>query len=391
MGTTAIVVVAPETLPVPPVKGGAVQTVIFELGRRLQGYKQTILAPDDGQLPGKERIGDLEIQRLAFVRRMKRKQKETERNDYLKKVQNQLSRLKPALVHIHNRPQFVLGIRRTIPQAKLILHLHNDHLSALPAEKQEEVVKGCHRIVCVSEYLAKKVQKAHKSFQHKIEVVRNGIDTERFFPVKGDGAKRKLRRSYGFSPDDVLLLYVGRIVPQKGLHKVLQAFRQLELRKRRNVKLLVVGTSAFGSEEQSAYERYVKKMSEKLKDRIVFAGYVPHDGLPDCYRLADLFVAPMRWNEPFGLVIGEAAASGLPIISSRRGAIPEMVKDRQTGLLLPAKFTSRELAQKIAFLLDHPSVRKRLGKAARERIKKTFRWESASGKLKMIYKKVLGE
>jgi glycosyltransferase involved in cell wall biosynthesis len=125
--------------------------------------------------------------------------------------------------------------------------------------------------------------------------------------------------------------------------------------------------------------------------KVVLTGFIPPPSMPRAYLLGDVFVGPSQIEEGLGLVFLEAAAAGLPIIASRQGGIPEVVRDGFNGLLLRQKDDAAELAEKIIGLLGDASLRQRLGQQGREWVRSEFSWERIAGTLEEFYDEVMGQ
>jgi len=138
--------------------------------------------------------------------------------------------------------------------------------------------------------------------------VYNGLDAEQF--------------PFSESHDDYLL-YVGRIVPEKGIYHAIQ------VAKRTNHKLLIIGPVY--KDTQNYFNRYIKPY---LDDRIQYLGYTEHDKLGPYYRKAKAFLTPLQWEEPFGMTMLESMASGTPVIALNRGSAPEIVVNGKTGFVV---------------------------------------------------------
>ena len=106
------------------------------------------------------------------------------------------------------------------------------------------------------------------------------------------------------------------------------------------------------------------------------------------YQSADIFVNPVIWEEPFGLVNIEAMATGLPVISSKVGGITEIVVEGETGLLIPPN-NIQALVEAIERLLDDEKLRVKMGKEGRRRVERFFTWETHVNKLISLYNKMV--
>jgi len=121
---------------------------------------------------------------------------------------------------------------------------------------------------------------------------------------------------------------------------------------------------------------------------VTFTGRIERKELARLYSTAEIAVSPSLY-EGFGLPAAEAMSSGLPIIATRAGALPEVVgKDGETGILVPPAEPDA-LAAAIKRLLDDEPLRKRLGEAGRKRVQSNFSWEQAAKKTVQVYEELL--
>jgi glycosyltransferase involved in cell wall biosynthesis len=160
------------------------------------------------------------------------------------------------------------------------------------------------------------------------------------------------------------LVFVGDCVRRKGLEYLVESLVPL---KKHDLHLHVVGRNG----RDPAYDELIKGLIEKngLEDRVTFHGRVDGSAKRKLLRGSQVFVLPSLW-EGYGMVIAEAMSCGLPIIGTRVGAIPELVKDRLNGILVPPA-DSRSLAGAISYLIDNPLVRQEYGKESR-RLSRSF-------------------
>jgi 1,2-diacylglycerol 3-alpha-glucosyltransferase len=189
------------------------------------------------------------------------------------------------------------------------------------------------------------------------EVVYNKIDTQRFYKGIDSSAVRD-KHQLGNAP---AILYVGRISPHKGIHLLIKAF-SLVRQQIPNAKLLVVGKHTFPN-----YSRKVRRMAD---DSVIFAGYIPDEELPYYYAACDVY-ATATMLEGFNLPLVEAQACGKPVVAFNLGPHPEVVKDNETGLLVPPRDTNA-LAEAIIELLKSDKLRQEMGEKAYKMAKKRF-------------------
>lgn len=162
--------------------------------------------------------------------------------------------------------------------------------------------------------------------ENKISVIYNGVDTVKFFPYPIN-RKRDLRSKYNIGSDDLVILTVGRLKREKGIHFLIFAVSEI-LKNFKNIKLLIVG--------DGHYKTNLMKLVSKLKlEKIVqFLNFIPNERLPEIYNISDIFVFPSVAKEGFPFVIIEAMACKLPVIASKVGGVSEIIKNQENGLLV---------------------------------------------------------
>ncbi len=208
-----------------------------------------------------------------------------------------------------------------------------------------------------------------------IIVIPNGVDLKMFNPANRPLYRDRLRQKHGISRNDLVLMFAGSDWERKGVLYVIGA---LSLLPRPDVKLLVVG---------SGDAKFYGQLAElkRVRERIIF---VPHpDNLQEYYAASDVFVFPTIY-EPFGLVIVEAMASGLPVITSRVAGAADLIIDGVNGLLLRAPSDVNDLAAKIELLLSNTELRKTMGEHARETAEK-LSWDRVAQKTTDVYNRIL--
>ncbi len=170
------------------------------------------------------------------------------------------------------------------------------------------------------------------------------------------GRNLQLRNELGVAPETVLICYVGRMVPEKGIMTLLEAFTSLDAR---YCKLLLLGSGPLDAEIKAYCEKY-------LPGRVIRVVAVPHEQVPACMRALDLFVLPSlstpRWVEQFGIVLAQAMLSGVPCVGSSSGAIPEVIGP---GGAIFSEGDVAALAEQLRRLVDSAGERIQLGEKAR--------------------------
>ncbi len=203
------------------------------------------------------------------------------------------------------------------------------------------------------------------------KVIYNGVNTNEFSP----GTRNlHLRRELGVHETDVLLGYAGRLVQLKGLHTALEALAEAR-ESGSALKLLIVGE---GPQAKALRE---KAADLKADGQVIFHPAVTHNQLPQFYSAMDIGIFPSTGAEAFGISIAEAMSTGLPIISTYLGGIPEVVGNEGTSGILTPPGDTHSLALAIRTLAQDSVLRESMGRKARERILKLYTWRQSAERL----------
>ncbi|MRX43676.1 glycosyltransferase family 4 protein [Agromyces kandeliae] len=265
-----------------------------------------------------------------------------------------LREIEPSFVLAHNAP-VLPGLLRDTPH-RVVLYAHNDVLRSYTRREARRALGDVAGIISVSHALAAQLRDSlPSSLAERIHVVGNGVDVERFHP-DGDPDGRS-------GPDTARPLrvaFVGRVIREKGPDVLLRAARRLA---RPDVEFVVVGSHGFARDAVlSGYEQELRRLAEESGARVRFEPFVDREALPRLLRELDVFVVPSRWPDPCPLTAGEGMASGVPVIASRIGGLPEVVGD--AGILVPPDDPDA-LATAIGRLADDPAERIRRAEASR--------------------------
>lgn len=191
-----------------------------------------------------------------------------------------------------------------------------------------------------------------------------GIDTNIFYRISRPELK-ELPDTNGIDPTRPLVLFVGRLVKEKGIKFLLDSWKIISAR-HRGAQLLIIGKG----ELEDRVRRFCKR-----NENTHYLDYVPQHRLPNYYSAADVFAFP-TFKEGFGMATGEAMACQTPVVITNISGVRNLVVDGVTGFLV-APSDKTTFSQRIIYLIEHKDITTKMGKAARERIKSLFSWEKA--------------
>ncbi len=251
----------------------------------------------------------------------------------------------PISTHIYPRP----------PDEKLLLRV--------TSKLHMRTIRNCNLLVTITPSI-KKIYTGIVN-EERVWVIPMGVDVELFKPL------RRKEKSEGYE-----VLTVGHLYPLKGVRYLVRAMH-LIAEKREDVKLRIIGE---GSEKRSLMKLAVRL---GIGDRVIFEGFVHHTKLPKYYQKCDIFCFPTL-GEPFGKSILEAMACGKPVIASNIGGPTQILKDEETGILVPPA-KPEILASKILELLDDEKRRRRLGINARRHVMEHYSWEKIAERYHELY------
>lgn len=233
--------------------------------------------------------------------------------------------------------------------------------------------------------LSKKAMETEGFPKDKIEVVPHGLDLELFKKRRKD---QQLVKKYKIKKQDMVILSVGRLVWEKGFGDLLLAAENLlkdKDLKDKSLKFLIIG----GGPGRGSLVELRDRLG--LKKTVYFVEGMPYDQMAKIYSLADIFVLASlltpTWQEQFGMVLIEAMACGLPVVSTKSGGIPETVG---TAGILTSPNLWPELAEAIKKLVLDRNLRMGLSQKGRERVEKKFDRFLVAKNIEKIYQKVLG-
>ena len=177
-----------------------------------------------------------------------------------------------------------------------------------------------------------------------------------------------LREKHKIPNGNKVIVFVGRIAPEKGIRETILAFNKLE---RQDCDLLVVGASYFGSGAISPFESEIMDSISK-NPRIHLTGYIPKQEIWKFYALGDVAILPSMWEEPLGLTMIEAQAAGIPLITTVSGGIPETVNEQYSILLARNAQIVDKMQEAMEEILNNLSAWKGKAQLAQQEVNRKY-------------------
>lgn len=328
-------------LPLPSVKGGAVETLtdlLIDSEKLHEKYEITVFSIfDDLAIKKSNEIQNVNFHYIKLSGLFNRFNKAFRYainkytniyigNDYIheliKQYKNELKEYD--YVVVENKPEYGLVLRKFV-YGKLIFHSHNDFLN-YKTKNSRKIFDSFDAIFCLSKFIFARINQIQKS--NKIKVLYNGVDVQRFNNVNNESICT-IKKKYNIRKNDIVLLYTGRLVKEKGVEELIRAFN---LTTNSKLKLIIIGSVGYGKNSKNAFTKKIYELS-KDNHNIIFTGFVEFNNIQNYYKIADYGIVPSIWEEPFALTVVEHLASGHPVIITNSGAMPELVK-KETSIIV---------------------------------------------------------
>ncbi|MDR3152402.1 MAG: glycogen synthase [Bifidobacteriaceae bacterium] len=255
-------------------------------------------------------------------------------------------------------------------------------------------------IIAVSQAMKKDILRCYPEIDSsKVFVVLNGIDINKFKQLSIDKyseIKTDLEKKYKIKPDVPTAVFVGRITRQKGLPYLMKALLKVP----KDIQVILCAGAPDTKEIAREVQTLYKDLESKRGNVVMISDMLSLDNLKCVLQMSDVFLCPSIY-EPLGIVNLEAMALSLPVVATKTGGIPEVVLDKQTGILVdieqkaitgepvnPNNFVN-DFAEAINKMFSNLSRAKKYGQAGRIRVENSFTWNKIALETKKVYKKVL--
>ena len=264
----------------------------------------------------------------------------------------------------------------------------NERDGEFRVDGEKQVIANADRLIVATAAEKSQLQFLYQANIRKMVIIPPGVDTEHFYPIPEDEAREYI----GVSPDQCVVLFVGRIEPLKGIDALMKAVAILGMHDASNpFNLAIIGGDPHVERAEMSEEMTrLQELSDELclGQMVLFLGKRAQDSLPYYYSAAEILVMPSHY-ESFGLVALEAMACGTPVIASQVGGLAFLVKDGETGYHVPYD-APEVLAEKLGALLRDPRLRKKMGAQAAFHAKE-YAWDVIAGQIIEVYKSLVDD
>lgn len=372
-----VAIVALPVLPVPAVKGGAVETLIEYLIKHNEEYEKldlTVISIYDDSAIEKSEI--YTGTKFKFIKINKHLNKITRlfnivirkfsgvvyHSTYDKKVLKYLVDNNFDKIIFEGYTESILLMSKYFEPGKIYMHIHHEAFKNFNDIKQK-IFESCKKIITVSEYIKNQTMEEVGIRNGKLVVLKNCTDTDVFHKELYAGQREVIRKKYNLGLNEKVIMFTGRIVPEKGIKELILAFKQLPINV--EAKVLIVGNAGFGNEIRTEYDAELEELTKDISDKIVFSGFIHNSELPMLHSVVDIAVVPSIWDDPAPLVVFEAMSSGLPLIVTNSGGIPEYITGDCAITVKRDKEMVNNLSQALEKLINNEELRVKMGKEGR--------------------------
>lgn len=254
------------------------------------------------------------------------------------------------------------------------LGLHNRIQNEIN-EIEKNMALEAERIICCSDYMRDEISSLFGPFEHELAVIPNGVEPEQF-------VKLPKKPRFKFDADDKVVFFIGRLVPEKGIWHLVQAFPQV-LYKIPDARLVIGGKGPMKNDLDKA------ALELGINNRILYTGFIKEEARNYLYHRAQVAVFPSLY-EPFGIVALEAMATNTPVIVGDVGGLSGIVQDGFNGLKVKPGDID-DLAEAIIKVLADQQMADRLKRNGIQTIETVYNWDIIADSTISVYQQVLNK
>lgn len=250
---------------------------------------------------------------------------------------------------VEDMPVFTSNMRSRNPRARIFLHQHNNALLSIPMHYRGRILSSLDGIIFVS-HAARVLMETQNGTLKNISqhTIYNGVDLSLYDPARWRSKGDNIRQTLGISPHERVLMYAGRIAPEKGVAEAAEAFN---LARMDHSHFLIIGDLDGSLFSSVKYTLRLKAAAECSNGKIHLLGVKSQSEMPAYYSAANVVIVPSVGHEGLPKVITEALAMGKPCLVSRRGGMLELIREGANGWVIPDPQDIPDLAGRISSVL----------------------------------------
>ena len=377
----------------PPVIPAGTELRVEQVSLRQQRYRPVVVC---GWFPGQpeaEQIGAMAVRRIRFsplYRRLFQKITRLDPLPYGERMWRLIQQEGARILHIHNEPKLLAMLAKRLRQQPMPVVVHIANQKPFRREDLSLVT----RFVACSEFMANWLIKTYDIEPARVQVIYTGVDVQGRPPIWAVPVEQRqiLRAKWGVTdPEALVFVFGGRLVQEKGVSEMLDAFAALRVATARPIKLLIAGNVRESNDPKNTKATYGRAMVEKMQSTadVHWVGSLRPDAMHDFLLAGDVFMLPSLWDDPYPTVMLEAAAAGLPIVAAARGGVTEFLRDCPEFAFVQNPENPADLQATMAAIAAAPAQREKEGRWLRHIIETRYDWSRVTADFEQLYDSLL--
>lgn len=306
------------------------------------------------------------------------------------KILRKLFSLKKDIIVCHESYSLAYLVHLFFPRKKLITYIHNSkvHLDFDSEMWRRYVEASTSGMILGSQASINDLRVEFGLLPSKTWVIYNGIDSEKFNIEQRNTHRKENLDKYGITEQDFVFIYCGRIAPIKNIDLILDAFLELT-EEIPDIKLVIVGSADKDNYGDVSYQEKLHQMvTVNNQNKVIFTGFISQEHLPEIYSIADCGVLGTTQSETLTLFLLECLASGIPVIAPALGAIPEVIRDGKEGMIIPREYTQTELVSAMRQMVNQEADWSERSQNIEKYIQDNFNWQRVADDFVRVLKEV---
>lgn len=350
-----VCLITPNLLPVPAVKGGAIETIVTNLIKEQEKEKKldlTIVSIYDEKAERESKKykntkfiyikKDFSYALKSVFYKIQNKVLKKTLNTYNSTVLDKIKNGNFDYVvaeggHYESFAKYL----KFFSKEQMVIHLHHQ------GTPNEIIANTFSKVVSVSKFVKDDYLKKMNKFN--VKVLLNGVETEKFIKNTTKKENVALKKKYNIKDEDFVVMFCGRLIKEKGVLELIKAIKNINNPK---IKLMILGSNSFSDNIKTEYIEQLEKESAKLKDKIIFTGYVNNADIYKYYAISNIMCMPSMCEEAAGLTAIEAMLCGKTVLAANSGGINEYIDKNECVMFDKNKNCIRNLEHELKKLYD---------------------------------------